>query len=252
MKDEKQQMFDAFDNIRRTSEMTDETAEWVDGIETKLQEMIDGSDRRGPGEYPAQVKMECKPVDKPQRIRVFVERGNSRLYLCFRRKEPMRWWLECVNGGLSTDYLIWLYRHVIGRDVTHPILAEQHAEHAAMGADEWAGWAAEALKKRSHSKSTSAGEIEDEIEIIKTMLLEKNRAYGDSALNPLRLFSNSDETEQLRVRIDDKLSRMWRGHAGIEDTVLDLIGYLVLFQIAIKRQDQEGGGDDRDGIETPA
>jgi hypothetical protein len=68
---------------------------------------------------------------------------------------------------------------------------------------------------------------------IKRVLLEKNRAYGNSALDPVRIFSRSDPVEQLNVRIDDKLSRVARGseYAG-DDTELDLIGYLVLRRVA--------------------
>lgn len=66
---------------------------------------------------------------------------------------------------------------------------------------------------------------------IRTLLLAKNTAYGDAALNPLRLFSRADAAEQLRVRIDDKLSRMSRGQDAGEDTELDLIGYLILLRM---------------------
>jgi hypothetical protein len=70
---------------------------------------------------------------------------------------------------------------------------------------------------------------------IKEMLLAKNRAYGNSALAPLRIFSRADPVEQLNVRIDDKLSRIARGRefAG-DDTELDLIGYLVLRRVAAR------------------
>jgi hypothetical protein len=70
-------------------------------------------------------------------------------------------------------------------------------------------------------------------EEIKRVLLEKNRAYGNSALDPVRIFSRADPVEQLNVRIDDKLSRFARGreYAG-DDTELDLIGYLVLRRVA--------------------
>lgn len=76
---------------------------------------------------------------------------------------------------------------------------------------------------------------------IKEMLLAKNEAYGNSALNPLRLFSQADQVEQIRVRIDDKLSRI--RHRGIivgdEDVLGDLIGYLVLFKIALTEKGSE-------------
>lgn len=65
---------------------------------------------------------------------------------------------------------------------------------------------------------------------IKRMLIEKNRAYGDSALNPVRIFSRTDGEEQLRVRIDDKLSRLMRGQPDAfgEDVYQDLVGYIIL------------------------
>ncbi|MFO8013871.1 MAG: hypothetical protein R6X20_11280 [Phycisphaerae bacterium] len=68
---------------------------------------------------------------------------------------------------------------------------------------------------------------------VKTVLLEKNASYGNSALEPLRIFSRAEPVEQLNVRIDDKLSRIARGseYAG-DDTELDLIGYLVLRRVA--------------------
>lgn len=60
-------------------------------------------------------------------------------------------------------------------------------------------------------------------------LTEKNRRYGDSAASPLRVFSRAAPDEQLRVRIDDKLSRIARGiSVDDEDTLLDLCGYLAL------------------------
>ena len=68
---------------------------------------------------------------------------------------------------------------------------------------------------------------------IEGILLAKNEAYGDSALNPVRVFSKADTIEQINVRIDDKLSRIARGKDyGDEDTELDLIGYLVLKRVA--------------------
>lgn len=68
---------------------------------------------------------------------------------------------------------------------------------------------------------------------IAQMLIEKNISYGNSALEPARIFSTADATEQLKVRIDDKLNRVKnnQGFAGDND-IDDLIGYLVLYKIA--------------------
>lgn len=68
---------------------------------------------------------------------------------------------------------------------------------------------------------------------IEDILIAKNRAYGNSALEPVRIFSKADVAEQLRVRIDDKLSRLMKGtEFADEDTVTDLIGYCILLKIA--------------------
>jgi hypothetical protein len=68
---------------------------------------------------------------------------------------------------------------------------------------------------------------------IREMLIEKNRKYGDSALNPMRIFSKASTMEQLKVRLDDKLSRLRNVQEDEdEDVVSDLIGYLVLFKVA--------------------
>jgi hypothetical protein len=71
---------------------------------------------------------------------------------------------------------------------------------------------------------------------IEKMLIEKNLAYGDSALDPVRIFSKATNIEQLLVRIDDKLSRFARGtdYPGDND-IDDLIGYLILLKIATER-----------------
>jgi hypothetical protein len=73
------------------------------------------------------------------------------------------------------------------------------------------------------------------LEEIEQMLLSKNAAYGNSALQPLRVFSKASPEEQIRVRIDDKLKRLQNQMPeDAEDTELDLIGYLILLRIAKK------------------
>jgi hypothetical protein len=70
------------------------------------------------------------------------------------------------------------------------------------------------------------------------MLIEKNVSYGNSALDPVRIFSKADPREQLHVRIDDKLNRLMKGtdYPGDND-IDDLIGYLILLKIAKERND---------------
>ena len=69
---------------------------------------------------------------------------------------------------------------------------------------------------------------------IRDLLLSKNKAYGDSALEPDNIFSKLDSAQAICARIDDKLSRIKnRGlDDATEDTLDDLIGYLILLKVA--------------------
>lgn len=84
----------------------------------------------------------------------------------------------------------------------------------------------------------SADEIMAECHALTRLLLAKNHKYGDSALNPRRVFAKADAVEQIKVRIDDKISRIEMGDASIEDedVIQDLLGYLILLRIATKRK----------------
>lgn len=66
---------------------------------------------------------------------------------------------------------------------------------------------------------------------IASLLIAKNKQYSNSALDPIRVFSKSDRMEQLRVRADDKLSRIRNGDTS-EDALTDLAGYIILMKIA--------------------
>jgi hypothetical protein len=69
---------------------------------------------------------------------------------------------------------------------------------------------------------------------IRDLLIAKNQKYGNSALEPLGVFSKLDSKEGLLVRIDDKLKRIKNGslERDDEDVINDLIGYLVLLKIS--------------------
>lgn len=80
--------------------------------------------------------------------------------------------------------------------------------------------------------------ITQECRELEALLHEKNAAYGNSALDPVRLFSKASPVEQLLVRIDDKISRISRGdftkvrHEDLKVTVKDMLGYLILIRVA--------------------
>jgi hypothetical protein len=83
--------------------------------------------------------------------------------------------------------------------------------------------------------------IAEECDSIKELLLQKNKDYGNSALEPLRIFSKANAIEQIYVRIDDKLSRI--ANQGVknfvEDTVKDLAGYLILLLVAFRARGKD-------------
>ena len=76
--------------------------------------------------------------------------------------------------------------------------------------------------------------IENKCRELKELLLRKNDAYGDAALQPLGVFSSCNASEGIKVRLDDKLKRI--ANAGLvedtEDTLIDIAGYIVLLMIA--------------------
>ena len=89
--------------------------------------------------------------------------------------------------------------------------------------------------------------IVDECDRLALMLIEKNRQYGNSALEPIRVFSKAGPLAQLDVRMDDKLSRIVSGQLDDnEDSEMDLAGYLILKSVARKR----AGAVDKDSLTT--
>lgn len=76
-------------------------------------------------------------------------------------------------------------------------------------------------------------QIKREMSRLTNLLLFKNEAYGDSALKYGAVFPIDPETA-IKSRINDKIARII--NKGIddntEDTIDDLIGYLVLLNIA--------------------
>jgi hypothetical protein len=78
--------------------------------------------------------------------------------------------------------------------------------------------------------AVQVGVVLDEI---RELLIAKNKKYGNSALEPLGVFSKLSAKEGLLVRIDDKLKRIKNGslERDDEDVINDLIGYLVLLKI---------------------
>jgi hypothetical protein len=74
--------------------------------------------------------------------------------------------------------------------------------------------------------------IREVCEDMADLLIQKNNSYGNSALDPQRIFARASTKEQLYVRIDDKLNRIMRGHSYPGDNDIDdLLGYLILVKV---------------------
>jgi len=87
---------------------------------------------------------------------------------------------------------------------------------------------------KQYTPAEIQGLIAFECVSLRDMLLEKNRKYGNSALEPRRIFARGIDTEaQIRVRLDDKLSRLASAQGDEdEDVIQDLLGYLILLRVA--------------------
>ena len=68
-------------------------------------------------------------------------------------------------------------------------------------------------------------------------LIKKNESYGNSALEPLHVFARGvSAADGLAVQIDHKLNRIAKGHEFPgDDTVSDLVGYLVIELVRRRR-----------------
>lgn len=82
------------------------------------------------------------------------------------------------------------------------------------------------------SQESVKQEILAQVKAIAEVLIEKNKKYGNSAIQPKRIFSRASTVEQINVRIDDKLSRIANQQVNEdEDAEFDLIGYLILKRV---------------------
>jgi len=85
--------------------------------------------------------------------------------------------------------------------------------------------------------SKTQKQIIETCENFKQFLIEKNKRYGDSALNPLNVFSKQDAESSIRIRVDDKLKRIKNSNELRKNDVIDIMGYLFLLCVENKWTD---------------
>ena len=73
-------------------------------------------------------------------------------------------------------------------------------------------------------------EICDEIA---KLLIDKNKKYGNSALEPKNIFYKGNAENSILIRLDDKIGRITNNNGEIRtNDIVDIIGYLVLLLIS--------------------
>lgn len=85
--------------------------------------------------------------------------------------------------------------------------------------------AVESLEKEISKSRQEKGEFDDIFDSLKSLLDYKNKQYGNSALQPMKVFSGKCKVGQ---RIDDKLARVANSKELRTNDVVDILGYLVL------------------------
>lgn len=77
--------------------------------------------------------------------------------------------------------------------------------------------------------------IKDILSGMTDLLLYKNKKYGDSAINPKKIFYKGDSTNSILIRLDDKIGRIMSNteeKPRVND-VADIIGYCTLLLVSM-------------------
>lgn len=91
------------------------------------------------------------------------------------------------------------------------------------------------MLKLDNADSPTQQKIKDVLEGMKNLLLYKNCKYGDSAINPKKIFYKGNSTNSILIRLDDKLGRVISNteeKPRVND-VADIIGYCTLLLISM-------------------
>lgn len=80
-------------------------------------------------------------------------------------------------------------------------------------------------------ESNTQDKIQTLFENFKDFLQEKNKRYGDSVINPVKVFSKVEPTNKACIRLDEKLQRIINSEELRKNDVCDTFGYLALLMI---------------------
>lgn len=87
-------------------------------------------------------------------------------------------------------------------------------------------------------ETPTQGKIRNIMDSMKDLLLYKNKNYGDSAINPLCIFTKhikncNTNTATILVNLDNKLSRVKNASELRTNDIADIIGYCTLLLISM-------------------
>jgi len=88
-----------------------------------------------------------------------------------------------------------------------------------------------AFPEKDSETATTTENIKKVCRSIMGVLVEKNNRYGNSALEPKKIFSGLNSEEGIRIRLDDKLGRIKNSQELRKNDVADLIGYAILLSV---------------------
>ena len=85
------------------------------------------------------------------------------------------------------------------------------------------------------TETNTQQKIAEITEAMRDLLLYKNQKYGDSALNPKKIFYKGDARNSILIRLDDKLGRIMANADATPriNDVADIIGYCTLLLISM-------------------
>ena len=94
---------------------------------------------------------------------------------------------------------------------------------------------------RLEKETPTQQKIREIMDALKDLLLYKNQKYGDSAINPKKIFYKGDATSSIQIRLDDKIGRIESNpdsRPRVND-VADIVGYgaLLLISMGVTAED---------------
>lgn len=90
----------------------------------------------------------------------------------------------------------------------------------------------ENLKLPEFYDNETQKKIKEICDEIAELLIDKNKKYGNSALEPKNIFYKGNAENSILIRLDDKIGRITNNNGEIRtNDIVDIIGYLVLLLI---------------------